>query len=64
MLSLDQIGMATQNPFARENLCHLPIGKISSKIKRPLTGLLRDLERSEFSEPMAEPVQTGQFPTV
>jgi len=47
LLSLDQVGMELRNPFARKNLCHLPIGKISSNIKRTLTGLLRDLERSE-----------------
>ena len=59
LLSLDQIGMELQNPFARENLSHLPIGEISANIERNLVGLLRDLERSERSEPVEEPVQTS-----
>lgn len=40
MISLDQIGIELQNPFAKENLNHLPLGDLSANIERNVTGLL------------------------
>jgi len=42
MISLDQIGIELQNPFAKQNLNHLPLGDISANIERNVTGLLTD----------------------
>lgn len=41
LISLDQIGIELQNPFAKANLSHLPIGDISNTIERNLLGLLK-----------------------
>lgn len=41
LLSLDQIGVELQNPFAKENLSHLPLGEISANIERNAIGLLQ-----------------------
>lgn len=41
IMSLDQIGIELQNPFAKSNLSHLPIGDISGTIERNLLALLR-----------------------
>jgi predicted membrane chloride channel (bestrophin family) len=41
LMSLDQIGIELQNPFAKANLSHLPIGDISNTIERNLLGLLK-----------------------
>lgn len=41
LISLDQIGVELQNPFAKQNLSHLPLGDISATIERNLTGLLK-----------------------
>jgi putative membrane protein len=40
LMSLDQIGIELQNPFAKANLSHLPIGEISATIEKNLLGLL------------------------
>lgn len=40
IVSLDQIGVELQNPFARENLNHLPLDDISRTIEGNLLGLL------------------------
>jgi len=44
ILSLDQIGVELQNPFAVKNLNHLPLDEITAKIEKNLLGLLADLE--------------------
>ena len=41
LISLDQIGVELQNPFAKQNLSHLPLEDISATIERNLTGLLK-----------------------
>jgi putative membrane protein len=41
LMSLDQIGIELQNPFAKANLSHLPIGDISNAIERNLLGLMK-----------------------
>jgi len=41
LMSLDQIGIELQNPFASSNLSHLPLGDISANIEKNLTGLIR-----------------------
>ncbi len=40
LVSLDQIGIELQNPFAKSNLSHLPIGAISANIEKNLIGML------------------------
>lgn len=42
LVSLDQIGIELQNPFAKENLSHLPIGQICCNIEGNLLALLID----------------------
>jgi putative membrane protein len=42
LISLDQIGVELQNPFAKDHLGHLPLDDISINIERNVTGLLRD----------------------
>ena len=39
LFSLDQIGSELQNPFARENLSHLPIETICGKIEAQILSL-------------------------
>lgn len=39
LMSLDQIGIELQNPFAKANLSHLPLGEITETIKKNLFGL-------------------------
>ena len=41
LISLDQIGVELQNPFAKQNLSHLPLGDISATIERNLAGILK-----------------------
>lgn len=41
LVSLDQIGVELQNPFAKQNLSHLPLGDISATIQRNLAGILK-----------------------
>lgn len=41
LLSVDQIGIELQNPFATSNLSHLPLGEISATIEQNLLGLLK-----------------------
>ncbi|MBL9123340.1 MAG: hypothetical protein JNG90_06880, partial [Planctomycetaceae bacterium] len=41
LMSLDQIGIELQNPFAKANLSHLPLGDISETIEKNLLGLLQ-----------------------
>ena len=59
LVSLDQIGIELQNPFAKENLSHLPIGRICGNIEGNLLALLKcepepnpisDLDQPEVSE--------------
>ncbi|HEY1378164.1 MAG TPA: bestrophin family ion channel [Gemmataceae bacterium] len=40
LMALDQIGIELQNPFARANLGHLPLGDISAMIERNVMDLL------------------------
>ncbi len=51
LMALDQIGVELQNPFARANLGHLPLGEISAMIERNLLGLLRVKEEEGAREP-------------
>lgn len=44
LLALDRIGTELQNPFAQQNLSHLPLNDISTTIERNVTGLLRDAD--------------------
>lgn len=44
LLSLDQIGVELQNPFAKVNLSHLPLDGIAETIEGNLTGLLNARE--------------------
>ena len=46
LISLDQIGIELQNPFAKANLGHLPIGEISAMIEKNLLGLLHAKQES------------------
>ena len=39
LISLDQIGVELQNPFAEANLSHLPLGQICATIEANITGL-------------------------
>jgi putative membrane protein len=41
LISLDQIGVELENPFASRNLSHLPIDDIAAMIERNAFGLLR-----------------------
>jgi ion channel-forming bestrophin family protein len=41
LVSLDQLGVELQNPFATRNLSHLPLDDISATIERNLKGVLR-----------------------
>jgi putative membrane protein len=41
LIALDQIGVELQNPFAKANLGHLPLGEISATVEQNLLGLLR-----------------------
>lgn len=41
LMSLDQIGIELQNPFAKANLSHLPLGDIAATIEKNLIGLLQ-----------------------
>jgi ion channel-forming bestrophin family protein len=41
LLSLDQMGVELENPFATSNLSHLPIDDISANIERNVFGLLK-----------------------
>ena len=50
LFSLDQIGIELQNPFAKENLSHLPIGMICSKIEKQVLSL----EPEEVEEPVCK----------
>ena len=40
LVSLDQIGIELQNPFAKDNLSHLPLDDIAATIERNLSGVL------------------------
>lgn len=42
LLSLDQIGVELQNPFAQSNVSHLPLGDISATIERNVLALLKE----------------------
>lgn len=46
IMSLDQIGIELQNPFAKANLSHLPLGDISANIEKNLIGLLQIKQRT------------------
>jgi putative membrane protein len=49
LISLDQIGVELQNPFAKQNLSHLPLGDISATIERNLIGLAKASRRTQAS---------------
>jgi ion channel-forming bestrophin family protein len=42
ILSLDQIGMELQDPFSEDNINHLPLDELCTKIERNLLALLQD----------------------
>ena len=42
LVSLDQIGVELQNPFATRNLSHLPLDDITATVERNVKGVLRD----------------------
>lgn len=42
LMALDQIGIELQNPFAKANLSHLPLGDISANIEKNLLGFLKE----------------------
>lgn len=44
LMSLDQIGVELQNPFAKANLSHLPLGDISATIEANLIGMLKETQ--------------------
>ncbi|WP_373653366.1 bestrophin family protein [Schlesneria sp. DSM 10557] len=50
LMALDQIGIELQNPFAKANLSHLPIGDISANIEKNLLGFLREKEEGAIDE--------------
>lgn len=51
LISLDQIGIELQNPFAKANLSHLPLGDISATIEKNLVGLLQAKHAVEAEAP-------------
>lgn len=50
LISLDQIGIELQNPFAKANLSHLPLGEISEAIEKNLVGLLQGKQTEGTTE--------------
>ena len=50
LLSLDQIGVELQNPFAKANLSHLPLGDISAAIEKDPRELLEPRLEAHRSE--------------
>jgi putative membrane protein len=62
LLSLDQIGIELQNPFARDRLSHLPLDEITANIERNVLSLHPDAKlgavaglRCEVDDSAAEP---------
>jgi predicted membrane chloride channel (bestrophin family) len=53
LISLDQIGVELQNPFAKSNLSHLPLGDISATIEKNVVGLLQGKQREEANGPLS-----------
>jgi putative membrane protein len=51
LMSLDQIGIELQNPFAKTNLSHLPLGDISATIEMNLLGLLHVKQAAQARVP-------------
>jgi predicted membrane chloride channel (bestrophin family) len=51
LMSLDQIGIELQNPFAKTNLSHLPLGDISATIEMNLLGLLHAKQATQARVP-------------
>jgi putative membrane protein len=47
LLALDQIGIELENPFATQNLSHLPLDDISATIQQNLQGALEAVRRLE-----------------
>lgn len=47
LMSLDQIGIELQNPFAKAKLSHLPLGDISATIERDLLGVLKEKQTDD-----------------
>jgi putative membrane protein len=47
LVALDQIGIELQNPFAKQNLSHLPLGDISANIERNLLGFLHTKQKTK-----------------
>lgn len=52
LLSLDRIGLELQNPFATQNLSHLPLHTICDTIKLQCLALLEQSQHSEFKHPV------------
>lgn len=50
LFSLDQIGVELQNPFATQNLSHLPLSTISATIESNLESLLQTQEAEQPAE--------------
>ncbi len=59
ILSLDQIGMELQNPFATANIGHLPLDELCSKIEGNLLALLQDEPGSPEEGPDGFPAEGG-----
>ncbi len=56
IMSLDQIGIELQNPFAKKNLSHLPLNEITAMIEKNLLGLLQAKQEgdTQFHEKLIE----------
>lgn len=52
LLSLDQIGVELQNPFAKANLSHLPLNDISATIEKNVRALVEEDDYSHSLPPM------------
>ena len=55
LVSLDQIGVQLQNPFAVAHLSHLPLGDISATIEKNALDLLEIVEQDGPRPAGAEP---------
>jgi ion channel-forming bestrophin family protein len=64
-LALDQIGIELQNPFAKANVSHLPLGEISATIEKNVLSLLSASQGtaasvpSDVDGPLIQPIPSG-----
>lgn len=54
LLSLDQIGIELQNPFARDRLSHLPLDEISANIENNVLGFLLNAKEEQTLAPIPD----------